>query len=127
MSCFLVFIGGGIGALMRFILSLLINSNTSSSFPYPTLCVNLMGCFMAGMIAQYLMLKYPDNLQLKYLLITGILGGFTTFSAFALENMAMIERQQFMQAFIYTSFSVIGGLALAIIGSAFTKYITSYF
>ena len=77
---------------------------------------------MAGIIAQYLMLKYPSNIQLKYLLITGLLGGFTTFSAFALENMAMIERQQFTQAFIYTFCSVIGGLALVMAGGALAKY-----
>jgi CrcB protein len=67
-------------------------------------------------------LKYPHSAQLKYFLITGILGGFTTFSAFALENMAMIERQQFTQAFIYISCSVIGGLALAMAGGALAKY-----
>ena len=121
MIYFLVFIGGGIGASLRFALSLLFASK-NSAFPYSTLCVNLIGCFMAGIIAQYLMLKYPSNIQLKYLLITGLLGGFTTFSAFALENMAMIERQQFTQAFIYTFCSVIGGLALVMAGGALAKY-----
>jgi fluoride ion exporter CrcB/FEX len=62
MIYFLVFIGGGIGASLRFALSLLFASK-NSAFPYSTLCVNLIGCFIAGIIAQYLMLKYLTTLH----------------------------------------------------------------
>jgi len=112
-SLFLVSLGGAIGAALRYIISktLLL---TSTVFTY-VLIVNIMGCLVAGMLAGYFD-KHIQSEATRIFLITGILGGFTTFSAFSLDVVNMVNKGRGMDAVIYVLISVIGSILAAFAG-----------
>ena len=105
----LVFIGGGIGALSRYLASLLVGG------PLATLTVNLAGCFAIGLIAAAVP-AFAGNLRLFFL--TGILGGFTTMSAFSLDALTLWQRGQGSSALAYVAATVLGSLAAVAVGAA---------
>ncbi|MDQ0184362.1 CrcB family protein [Cytobacillus sp. FSL W7-1323] len=105
-----VMIGGFFGAIARFSLSTLINSKTNSLFPYGTVIVNLLGCFLMGVVVHFL---HWENVSA--LLVVGFLGAFTTFSSVQLEMVELIVKKQKM-AFIYFFVTYIGGIALFMLG-----------
>ncbi len=112
----LVGIGGGIGSMLRFLVSVLTSKFVQGTFPLPTLLVNLSGCFLIGILAGlFAQPPYTDN-NLRFLLITGFCGGYTTFSTFAHENLLLIENQQILPAIGYTLLSVVLGIALVWVG-----------
>ena len=110
---FLVFLGGGLGSIMRLIINRLI---PSESFPYSTLTVNMIGSFLIGLIISY----FIDSNMLKsdyyYFLVVGICGGLTTFSAFSIENFNFIKSNEIFNSFIYIFISVSLCIALAYLG-----------
>ena len=83
-----------------------------STFPFGTLAVNLIGCLLAGILAGISIrtARVPADLQL--FLMTGILGGFTTFSAFGVDTAYLLGRREFFAAFSYVLVSVVGGIAI---------------
>ncbi|MGV3764394.1 fluoride efflux transporter CrcB [Parapedobacter sp.] len=108
----LVGIGGGIGSMLRFFVSTVIGKLSPGVFPLATLLVNLSGCFLIGIFAGiFTQPPYSDN-SIRFLLISGFCGGYTTFSTFASENMVLIENQQIFMAIGYTLLSVVLGVAL---------------
>ncbi|MFB2121033.1 fluoride efflux transporter CrcB [Parapedobacter sp. 2B3] len=112
----LVGIGGGIGSMLRFLVSVLTSKFVQGTFPLPTLLINLSGCFLIGILAGlFAQPPYTDN-NLRFLLITGFCGGYTTFSTFAHENLLLIENQQILPAIGYTLLSVVLGIALVWVG-----------
>lgn len=122
-NAILVFLGGGLGSLARYGMTLWATAWFGAQFPYGTLIVNVLGGIAMGAIAgglqPYLDLK--GTFELRILVMTGFLGGFTTFSAFSLDAVSLWQRGAFVDAAIYVVASVIlaiGGLAL---GLAFTK------
>jgi len=122
MNNLLVFLGGGAGALARHFMAIAIKHHTEGkSFPYHTLSINLLGAFLIGVIMEILALRtsLPGGAQL--LLVTGFLGGFTTFSAFSLESSLMLERGDWLPCAIYIATSVIGTIALVFTGAAAVK------
>ncbi len=109
----LVAIGGAIGSIARFKLAgFMMNQATDWKFPLGTFTVNILGCLVIGALAG-LADKYdlfsPDW---KIFLFTGLLGGFTTFSAFGLETMILLRNGDIMTALLYVSLSVIIGVVL---------------
>jgi CrcB protein len=108
----LIFVGGGIGSLCRYLVSRSINSSVVSGFPYGTFLVNVTGCFLIGFCVFY----FTDarfgvtSLQWRLFLVTGICGGFTTFSAFSYENVQLFESNQVFTFLAYTFGSVVLGL-----------------
>ncbi len=106
----LIGLGSFIGGISRYMLTLAIRSRYISDFPYGTLSVNIIGCFAIG-IAFGLSERMGLSQQWRLFLATGILGGFTTFSAFSLESIAMFRDDQAGYAIIYILCSVILGLA----------------
>lgn len=108
---FVVALGGGLGAMLRFAASgALLHAAPAMSFPLPTFVVNVLGCFCAG-----LLLAASDRLggideSLRHLLMTGILGGFTTFSAFGVETVDLIKRDMPIIAAAYSLGSVVAGV-----------------
>ena len=113
----LVAVGGAIGSVLRYGLGrLLMHGAPVQAFPYGTLAVNLLGCLAIGLVAEFLLLQRILAPQPRLLLQTGILGGFTTFSAFGLETVLMLRREQWLTAAIYVSTSVFGGLLAVWLG-----------
>lgn len=116
MNSFLqVAIGGALGSMARHAVNLGA-ARLPSSFPLGTLTVNILGCLCMGLVASTLMAK--GGLHLAPFLMTGILGGFTTFSAFALDSVALWERGALGLALIYVAASVVASLAAVIAGLA---------
>lgn len=116
-SC--IAIGGALGALSRYLLCHFVNIACTLTFPIATLTVNLIGGFVMGLLTGYMTYKgiLPHNL--KAFLITGFLGGFTTFSAFSLDFVLLIEYGKWPHAFLYALASIslsvlalLGGIAL---------------
>jgi len=99
----LVFLGGGLGSTIRFILNKLIPND---SFPFSTLIVNLIGSFLIGLIISYLIKNNMLKSDYFLLLVVGICGGLTTFSAFSLENLNMIKSNEIFNSLIYILISV---------------------
>ena len=110
---FLVFLGGGLGSIMRLIINRLI---PSESFPYSTLTVNMIGSFLIGLIISYLIDSNMLKSDYYYLLVVGICGGLTTFSAFSIENFNFIKSNEIFNSFIYIFISVSLCIALAYLG-----------
>ena len=110
---FLVFLGGGLGSIMRLIINRLI---PSESFPYSTLTVNMIGSFLIGLIISYLIDSNMLKSDYYYFLVVGICGGLTTFSAFSIENFNFIRSNEISNSFIYIFISVSLCIALAYLG-----------
>lgn len=115
-----VALGGAIGAVLRYQtgrgLTHWLGAQTVTAFPWATLTVNIVGSLAMGLLAGWLARQGHGGEQWRLLLGVGVLGGFTTFSAFSLELMLLIERGQAAQAFIYGAVSVLAGLSALYIG-----------
>jgi CrcB protein len=111
-----VFIGGGLGAVCRFLLSKSINQlKLPTAFPYGTFIVNMIGCFAIGFLFQAISREaVPKRFQL--LLVTGFLGGFTTFSSFSLESANLLASKNFSAAAANMFLSVVPGIVLVFLG-----------
>jgi CrcB protein len=109
-----VAIGGAAGAVMRYqtgrLMTHVMGPQVMVSFPWATLAVNVVGSLAMGLLAGWLARHGQGGEQLRLLLGVGFLGGFTTFSAFSLELMLLIERGQAAQALAYAFISVLAGL-----------------
>ena len=110
MGYVIVFLGGGIGAALRHGINIAGARALGTGFPYSTITINIVGSLAMGLIAEYFALKGALPQHLRLFLTTGILGGFTTFSAFSLEAALLYERGQLAGAAVY----VIGSVTLAI-------------
>ncbi|TLG78167.1 fluoride efflux transporter CrcB [Methylocystis sp. B8] len=109
MGFLIVFLGGGLGAVARHAVNLLIGRTIGA--PFGTLTINVLGSFLLGAIIGYFAFKGGASQQWRLFLTTGIFGGFTTFSAFSLETVLLYERGQIAVAAFYVAASV--GLAIA--------------
>jgi len=118
-SVLVVGFGGGIGSVFRYVLSLLLGK--LSGFPYSTFFVNILGCFIIGIFAGFSENHQCITQNYRLLLITGLCGGFTTFSAFTLENIKLLESGRFFSAILYTSLSIILGLVFTFVGIHVSK------
>jgi CrcB protein len=111
--------GSFIGGVSRYLLSQLVHTKSDFTFPLGTLIVNITGCFLIGLVFG---LIEKNNLghEWKFFLITGLLGGFTTFSAFSHEAISLYKNGEFYYAALYVLGSIILGLAATIIGKLIT-------
>ncbi|MBS0529779.1 MAG: fluoride efflux transporter CrcB [Proteobacteria bacterium] len=112
MNYVLVFVGGGLGATLRHVINVSCARCLGTSFPYGTFIINITGSLVMGLIAGYLAFKGEAAQPWRLFVMTGILGGYTTFSAFSLDAALLYERGQLGLAAFY----VIGSVALAIAG-----------
>ena len=110
--------GGAVGAWLRFVAGRLIGAN---SFPYATLTVNVLGSLAMGLLAGWLARHGESGEPWRLLLGVGVLGGFTTFSAFSLELALMIERGAMAQAATYVALSLLGGVGGLFAGLALAR------
>ena len=113
----IVMLGGAIGAGARHLVGSFALARYGPGFPWGTLSVNLVGGLLMGLLAGWLA-RGGGSEAGRLFLAVGVLGGFTTFSAFSLETFLMIERNQFGIAALYVGASVIGSVALLFVGLA---------
>ncbi len=107
-----VFLGGGLGAMLRHGVNLSAARWIGTSFPYGTLIANITGSLVMGLLAGYFAFRGDAPQWLRLFLMTGILGGYTTFSAFSLDAVLLAERGQWGLASIY----VLSSVGAAILG-----------
>ena len=115
-SLLIVGTGSFIGGAMRYLLSTLMKSVCGQGFPWGTLMVNLLGCFLFGMLFAVFGKSNATDNTLYLLLTTGICGGFTTFSTFANESVQMLQQGNTWGFVGYVATSVVAGLALIALG-----------
>jgi CrcB protein len=109
----IVFIGGGFGSVLRFGVGKLFISSMSK-FPMATFLVNIIGCFLIGLLLAYF--SKSENSFYKLLLVTGFCGGFTTFSTFSNETILLLKNNQITLALVYIISSLLLGLIATFIG-----------
>ncbi len=112
----LVMLGGAFGAGARFLTGKATLAAFGPGYPWGTLAVNLIGGFLMGLLAGGLARFGQGGEQWRLLLGVGVLGGFTTFSAFSLDTFNMIERGDWVPALGYIAISVIGSIAALVLG-----------
>jgi CrcB protein len=111
-SFVLVFFGGGLGASLRHLINLTCARCIGTAFPWGTFIINITGSTVMGLIAGYLAFKGEASQPWRLFVMTGILGGYTTFSAFSLDTALLYERGELGLAALY----VLGSVVLAIAG-----------
>jgi len=117
----IVGLGGGIGSVFRYLTSVWTQKLVQSAFPWATFIVNVLGCLIIGILVGFFTKQQIENSDLKLLFVTGFCGGFTTFSAFALENMKLFQTENSLLALLYIALSVILGVFAVWTGMMITK------
>ncbi|HMJ43542.1 MAG TPA: fluoride efflux transporter CrcB [Pseudolabrys sp.] len=108
----LVFLGGGLGSTLRHIVNMVSARFLGTAFPYHTFIINITGSTVMGLVAGYLAFKGGASQPWRLFLMTGILGGYTTFSAFSLDAALLYEKGELGLAVLY----VVGSVVLSIVG-----------
>ncbi|MEN9952245.1 MAG: hypothetical protein RLZZ520_513 [Bacteroidota bacterium] len=111
----LVVLGSATGGTLRYLISLFFLAKGLNKFPWATLSVNLIGCFIIGIIYAVIE-KSNQGENIRLLLATGFCGGFTTFSAFAIENLQLLKLEATTTAIFYIALSVVLGILLSFVG-----------
>jgi CrcB protein len=111
-----VALGGGIGAAARYGVNVWSSRVLGTEFPWHTLIVNVVGCFIMGLLTGLMAQKLNLSPEARAFLITGILGGFTTFSAFSLDVVLLVERKAMLAAGAYVAASVLLSIAAVFAG-----------
>ncbi|WP_064691714.1 fluoride efflux transporter CrcB [Rhizobium aegyptiacum] len=102
----LVAVGGAIGSVLRYYVGQWALRLMGPAFPWGTLAVNVVGCFVIGVFAELIARRFNASMELRLLLITGFLGGFTTFSAFSLDAISLFEGGNTVVGGVYIAASV---------------------
>ena len=118
-----VFIGGGTGAVLRYLAGVLAVKVLNVNLPVSTFVVNIAGCFILGFLFALFVSKPEINPAMKLALTAGFCGGLTTFSTFSLELFEMLKNAQYMQVFVYLVSSLAVGLLAVWIGVNSAKLI----
>lgn len=120
MNFLIVFLGGGLGAVVRYILTLIMPKMTY--FPESTLCANFFGCFIATVVFVYLVSKSNVDSAYKFFFITGFCGGLSTLSALSLELLEYIHSGEYFRAFTYSLTTIFVCSMSVLLGLILTKY-----
>lgn len=120
-SLLLVGLGGAVGSMARYFISRVISTRYTLSFPLATFIINIVGCFLIGLLFGYVQKNNSQQSDQWLILATGFCGGFTTFSAFALENVNLLKGQLNITALLYIAASVIVGILLCRLGITLTS------
>ncbi len=120
-----VALGGALGASLRFLSGAMILRAMGSGFPYGTMFVNVVGSFLMGLLAFYLMERMDGSFS-RYapFLMTGLLGGFTTFSAYSLDALYLLERGRYASASVYMGGSVVLAIGALFLGMTIARSLT---
>ena len=118
----LVFFGGGLGSGLRYLVTIAMNQY-SKVLPFGTFTVNILGCLLIGLILGYAQKENTLTSNQTLLLATGFCGGFTTFSAFANENLELIKNGEIFNFSVYSVSSIVVGIVAVFVGLYFSKNI----
>ncbi len=121
LALLLIFIGGGLGSMLRHLVNQACAVVLGVNFAWGTLFVNILGSFAMGLLAGWFAFRSEGGELLRLFLATGILGGFTTFSAFSLDALLLWERGQTTAAVIYSGGSVVVAIISVFAGSLFMR------
>ncbi|MEQ4674391.1 fluoride efflux transporter CrcB [Providencia vermicola] len=115
----LVGTGGGIGSLLRWWIGSLVGERYHGKFPLSTFIINISGAFVIGFLSRYFSIDWDDRygIFLQSAILTGLLGGYTTFSSMQLDALKLTQTKQKLLALFYLLISVLFGLAAAFIGA----------
>lgn len=116
-----VALGAAVGANLRYGITLWATQRFGPLFPYGTLLINLLGCLAIGVLLTLAASRVAMSEPVRLLLVTGLLGGFTTFSSFGYETYVMIQEGRWQAAALYVVVSVLLGLLAVFIGAAIVK------
>lgn len=119
----LVAAGGGIGASLRYLTGIAALRWFGPNFPWGTLVVNVVGSFFMGLIAEFIIRRLGAGTDLRLFLMTGLLGGYTTFSAFSFDAVLMLERGALPAATWYILLNVVGAILALVLGLALARNI----
>ncbi len=120
-NIFLVALGGAVGSVCRYLVGLATLRQFGPDFPWGTLTVNIVGSFAIGVLIELIVRKLDASPEMRLLLVTGFLGGFTTFSAFSLDAIYLFERGELVTAGIYVGASIILSLIAVYAGLALVR------
>jgi fluoride exporter len=123
MNYLLVFIGGGLGSTLRYIVNVICPRLFGDGFPYHTFIINITGSTVMGLIAGYFAFRGDASQSWRLFLMTGILGGYTTFSAFSLDAALLYERGEIGLALFYVVGSVVFSIAGLFAGLALVRHL----
>lgn len=123
---FLIFVGGGIGSFCRFWLANWTTGGLGPTFPFGTLTVNLVGCFLIGLIAGLPQASASLPPQARLLLMTGFLGGLTTFSTYEYESFMLTTEGEFGRALINLAMSMILGFVAVGVGYILIRFLSQW-
>jgi CrcB protein len=123
MNYLLVFVGGGLGATLRHLVNVTCARCIGTAFPYGTFIINITGSTAMGLIAGYLAFKGEASQPWRLFVMTGILGGYTTFSAFSLDTAILYERGEIGLAALYVLGSVVLSIAGLFAGLALVRHL----
>lgn len=119
----LVAVGGAVGSVLRYLVGVWALRLAGSAFPWGTLFVNVTGSFLIGVTAEVIVRRLGGSVDLRLLLITGLIGGYTTFSAFTLDALTLMERGNTAAALIYIVSSVVVSMLAVFAGLVLTRSI----
>ncbi len=113
--------GGACGAVARYLINISPLQNLFKPFPFPTFFINITGSFLIGFLLILLTDRFQTNENLRFAIMVGFLGAFTTFSTFELEIWGLIKENQFLTAFLYFFLSVLVGFVAVALGIALAR------
>jgi CrcB protein len=121
----LVALGGAIGSVARFVVGRAVDRAWVGAFPAGTLLVNVLGSLLMGALAVWIVARFENDPAVRAFVLTGMLGGFTTFSAFSIDAIGLIERGETVAAVAYIVASVTLSLAACLAGAALARMVTA--
>ena len=123
MNYLLVFIGGGLGSTLRYLVNIISGRLLGTAFPYHTFFINITGSTVMGLVAGYFAFRGDASQSWRLFLMTGILGGYTTFSAYSLDAALLYERGELGLALFYVIGSVVFSIAGLFAGMALMRHL----
>jgi CrcB protein len=121
-----VALGGAVGSVIRYLVTFAVQGRTGLDFPVGTLLVNLSGCLLLGFLIHYALMTPAISPEVRALLTTGLCGGYTTFSTFSYETVALIQDGDWRRAALYVGLSVVGSILGVMLGIAGANQLLSF-